>query len=87
MEKEDRGIVTGVRTDRREVLITSLMDAEPHHRSTLPGSSIWPFLTAAGLTIGLVGSVAAFSWYFVMSALSIIGFIGWFWPRRPLDVS
>jgi cytochrome c oxidase subunit I len=87
MEEGERGIVTGVRADRREVLITSLMDAEPHHRSTLPGSSIWPFLTAAGLTIGLVGSVAAFSWYFVMSALGLIGFIGWFWPRRPLDVN
>jgi cytochrome c oxidase subunit I len=86
-EAASRGIVTGVRTDRREVLITSIMDAEPHHRSTLPGSSIWPFLTAVGLTIGLVGSVAAFSWYFVMSGLGLIGFIGWFWPKKPLDVT
>jgi cytochrome c oxidase subunit I len=86
-EPASRGIVTGLRIDRREVLITSVMDAEPHHRSTLPDSSIWPFLAAIGLTIGLVGSVAAFSWYFVMSGLGLIGFIGWFWPRQPLDVT
>ena len=36
-----------MRDDRREVLVTTLMDAEPHHRYVLPGPSIWPFLTAA----------------------------------------
>jgi heme/copper-type cytochrome/quinol oxidase subunit 1 len=84
-DRSDRGIVVGLRNDRREVLATSMLDAQPHHRSVLPGSSIWPVLTALGLTIGLVGSVAAFSWYFVASALGMIGLIGWFWPREPLE--
>jgi cytochrome c oxidase subunit 1 len=84
--KADRGFVTGMRSDRREVLVTSVLDAEPHHRYVLPGSTIWPFVTAAGLSIGLVGSIFAFSGYFVASALGMIGVIGWFWPREPLEI-
>ena len=57
---DERAVVTGMRNDRREVLVTTLMDAEPHHRYVLPGPSIWPFLTALGVTIGFVGSVFRF---------------------------
>jgi len=84
--REQQGIVVGMRNDRREVLVTSSMDAEPHHRLVLPRSSIWPFLTALGFAIGLVGSVFAFSWYFVSAALGMIGLIGWFWPHRPVEI-
>ena len=41
-----RTVVTGTRTDRREVLITGVTEAEPQFRTVLPGPSIWPFLTA-----------------------------------------
>jgi cytochrome c oxidase subunit I len=85
-DKNDWGLVVGMRNDRREVLVTTLLEAEPQHRCVLPGSSIWPFLTAAGWTIGLVGSVAAFGWYYVATALGMIGLIGWFWPRGPLEI-
>ena len=85
-DRSDRGWVVGMRNDRREILVTTTLDAQPHHRSVLPASSIWPFLTAAGFTIGLVGSVAAFSWYYVASGLGMIGLIGWFWPREPLEI-
>jgi cytochrome c oxidase subunit 1 len=82
----ERGKVIGMRDDRREVLITGMLDGEPQHRSVLPASSIWPFLAAAGLAVGLTGSVFAFSWYWVATGLGLIGFIGWFWPTRPLEV-
>ena len=32
-------------------------------------------------------SIFAFSWYYVASALGMIGLIGWFWPERPLEVN
>jgi cytochrome c oxidase subunit 1 len=83
---EERTIVTGLRNDRREVLVTTLMDAEPHHRYVLPGPSIWPLLTAIGVTVGFAGSVFN-AWYIVHgSVLSGIALIGWFWPRRPLEL-
>ena len=82
----ERAIVTGLREDRREILITSVLDAEPHHRSVQPRPSIWPMLTALGFSIGLAGSIFAFYWYYVASVLGMVGLIGWFWPERPLEV-
>jgi cytochrome c oxidase subunit 1 len=81
-----RAIVIGLREDRREILITNVLDAEPHHRSVQPTPSLWPMLTALGFSIGLAGSIFAFSWYYVASALGMIGLIGWYWPERPLEV-
>jgi cytochrome c oxidase subunit 1 len=86
MDPGDQRIVTGLRTDRREVLVTSILEAEPDHRAVLPGSSLWPFLTALGVSIGLAGSIFYFSWYYVALALSAIGLTGWFWPHRPLEL-
>ncbi len=81
-----RVLVTGLRNDRREVLVTTLMDAEPHHRYVLPGSTIWPLLTALLVTVGLVGSVFQFWWYFPGVVLGGIGLTGWFWPRGPQEL-
>jgi cytochrome c oxidase subunit I len=83
---EERTVVTGVRNDRREVLVTTLMDAEPHHRYVLPGPSIWPFITAVCVSFGFSGSVFN-PWYVISgSIISGIALIGWFWPRRPLEL-
>ncbi len=83
---EKHAAVTGMREDRREVLVTSVLDALPQFRMVLPGSNIWPFLTALGFGIGLAGSVVWFSWYFVSASLGMVGLIGWFWPRKPHEV-
>jgi cytochrome c oxidase subunit I len=82
----ERAIVAGMREDRREILITSVLDAAPHHRSVQPRPSLWPMLTALGFSIGLAGSIFAFSWYYVASVLGMIGLIGWFWPEEPVEV-
>ncbi len=79
-------VVTGLRNDRREVLVTTLMEAEPHHRYVLPGPTLWPLVTALLLLPGLVGSVFMFSWYFAGAILTGVGLLGWFWPRRPIEV-
>jgi heme/copper-type cytochrome/quinol oxidase subunit 1 len=83
---EDRCVVTGLRNDRREVLVTTLMDAEPHHRYVLPGSSIWPFIAAVCVSIGFAGSVFN-PWYVIWGGIiSGLALIGWFWPRRPFQI-
>jgi cytochrome c oxidase subunit 1 len=86
-DRNERTVVVGMRNDRREVLITSVLDADPHHRCVLPGSSIWPLLTTIGLCIGLAQAVTSFSGYYVASVLGGIGLIGWFWPRKPLEIT
>jgi cytochrome c oxidase subunit I len=83
---EERVVVTGLRNDRREVLVTALMDAEPQYRYVLPGASIWPLVTALLLTVGLIGSIFQFQWYYVGAVLGAIGLIGWFWPRGPVEI-
>ncbi len=84
--KPDRVEVIGLRDDRREALVTGLMDAEPQFRYVLPGPTIWPFVSAFGFSIGLAMSVFYFWGYFVSLALGAIGLVGWFWPRRPLNI-
>jgi cytochrome c oxidase subunit I+III len=41
--------------DRREVLLTSVVDARPEQIVTLPGPSPWPLLTTVAFTVGVVG--------------------------------
>jgi cytochrome c oxidase subunit I+III len=78
----DQPYVTGMRFDRREVLVTHVLDAEPDHKEQLPGHSIWPFLLACTTCIGLWGAIF-FAWWFTIGAvISGIALIGWFWPKE-----
>jgi cytochrome c oxidase subunit 1 len=76
--------VTGLSDTHREVLITSVAQAEPEHRLWLPSSSPWPFvaaLTSTGLFIGSVYSPWAVVWGIapVAAACTL-----WFWPKRDM---
>jgi cytochrome c oxidase subunit I len=74
-------VVTGMRSDVREVLVTNALDAEPDHRHSLDGPAIWPLLTAIAATIGLVGAIFT-PWAVVIAgALTFVALAGWFWPE------
>ena len=79
---EERVVVTGLRSDRREGLVTSVSDAEPRHRYRFAGPTIWPLLTAIGFAAGLIWAVFQFSGYYPAILLGGIGLLGWFRPRR-----
>jgi cytochrome c oxidase subunit 1 len=72
-------VLTGFRTDRREVLITTAFDARPDSRSEGPTPSIWPFYLALCMGVVFIGSI--FSPWFVPGglALSLLGLVGWAW--------
>jgi heme/copper-type cytochrome/quinol oxidase subunit 1 len=77
----DQPIVTGLRADAREVLVTHVLDAEPDHRQIFPGPSIWPFLTAVATTGLFIGSIYT-PWAVVYGAVPVfITMVGWFWPK------
>jgi cytochrome c oxidase subunit I+III len=82
---EDQPIVTGVGSQRREVLVTATLDAEPDHRDLLPGPTIWPFVL--GLGVGLTFIVSIFTpWGVPIGAVPCaIALIAWFWPRGDMD--
>jgi cytochrome c oxidase subunit I+III len=79
----DAPVVTGLRIDCREVLVTDVMDAEPSNRYELPKPAIWPFLAAVATSVMFVGSVFT-AWAVPIGAIPIaLTLIGWFWPTAP----
>jgi cytochrome c oxidase subunit I+III len=79
--RDDTPVVTGLGTERREVLVTSMMDARPDHRAEHPGDSIWP--AALSLAVGSAFVGAIFTPWAIPAGiiLSAIAMIGWFWPH------
>ena len=76
-------VMDGIALDRRQVLVTSTVDAVPVYLQRSPGQSIWPLLAALGVTILFVGSIFT-PWALVWGAVPVaIPLIGWFWPQRP----
>jgi cytochrome c oxidase subunit 1 len=76
-------VVTGIRSDCREVLITDVMDADPVHKAEFPGPSGWPFACAVVTSAFFVGSIFT-PWALPAAIVPLaITLIGWFWPKRP----
>jgi len=79
---EDAPVVVGIRTDRREVLVTDVMDAEPVHRTDHPKPTVWPFISAV-VTAGFFVTSIFTPWALVYWAVPVfIALTGWFWPKR-----
>jgi cytochrome c oxidase subunit 1 len=75
-------VVTGLRSDCREVLVTDVMDAEPTNKTIFPGPSLWPFACAVVTSAFFVGSIFT-PWAVPVAALPLaVTLIGWFWPTR-----
>jgi cytochrome c oxidase subunit 1 len=73
-------VVAGLSVERREVLLSSVADAEPHTREASPEPSIWPLLTAIATTIFFIGSIFT-PWAVLWGTPPIaVALIGWFWP-------
>ena len=76
----DAPVVTGLRSDRREVLVTDVMDAEPSNKCEFPEPTIWPFACAVVTSAFFVTSIFT-PWALPIFAIPIaITLIGWFWP-------
>jgi cytochrome c oxidase subunit 1 len=50
-------VITGLSAERREVLITTTLDAVPDHKHELAGSSIVPLLLAVGAGGSIIGGI------------------------------
>jgi cytochrome c oxidase subunit 1 len=75
-------LIVGVRSDQREVLVTTVVEAEPDHRYHSPEPTIWPFLTAVATTVMFIWSIFT-PWGLVWGAIPVtIALIAWFVPRR-----
>ena len=73
---------SGLRSDKREVLITRVLDAHPDHRMILPGPTIWPLLTAIAVSVAFIGVIWDLRMFVVGFFLTFLGLVGWLWPPQ-----
>jgi cytochrome c oxidase subunit 1 len=78
----DAPVVTGLRSDVREVLLSDVMDAEPITVTEYPEPSLWPFACAVVTSAFFVGSIFT-PWSVPAAVIPLaITLIGWFWPKK-----
>jgi heme/copper-type cytochrome/quinol oxidase subunit 1 len=79
----DRGPVL----DRgKEMLLTSVLDAEPDLIVRMPEDTLWPFLTTAAITVLLAGLLLHLWWLAAAGGAAILlCTLGWLWPRRSME--
>jgi cytochrome c oxidase subunit I+III len=76
------GRVRGLARDDREVLVTTVLDAEPDHRLSFPTPTPWPFIAAIATTVMFIGSIFT-PWAVVWGSIPIaVALTVWFWPTR-----
>jgi cytochrome c oxidase subunit 1 len=79
--RDEYTVARGLRIDRRELIVSSLVGARPQARESSVGPSIWPFLAAIATSAMLVWSIFS-PWGVVWGSIPItVCLIGWFWPK------
>ena len=75
-------VVTGLRSDVREQLVTTALDARPSYRHRMPDASLWPLAAAAGTGLLLFLLIFTF-WAIVIGGIATgLAVLGWAWPAR-----
>jgi cytochrome c oxidase subunit 1 len=74
-------VATGLSAERREIVVTSLVEAEPQMVESVMPPSIWPFAAAMVINVVLLASIFT-PWAIAWGAIPVsITLIGWFWPK------
>jgi cytochrome c oxidase subunit 1 len=74
--------IVGLSNDKREVLVTYVVDAQPDHRYPMPGPSIWPLLAAIATSVLFVWSIFYAIGVVWGSIPLFVTLVGWFWPTK-----
>jgi cytochrome c oxidase subunit 1 len=82
LPRAEQPIVTGLRTDRREILVTTLLDAVPDSRYAHPGPSVFPLLMAIAVGVTFIGSIFTPWGIPVGLGLAFLAYFGWAWPKH-----
>jgi cytochrome c oxidase subunit 1 len=80
--RETLPVLTGLREDRREALLTSPVDGHPSSRWAMPDPTIWPLWSALAIALVFVWSIFD-QWGVIWGAIpAAITLTIWFWPKR-----
>jgi len=81
-----RNVVGGLRTDRRETIVTTVLDARPQSVQMMPEPTPWPFFSAVAASVGFIGLIFS-PWFYVVGFFAAFGtFVFWFLPRSRDEV-
>jgi cytochrome c oxidase subunit 1 len=76
----DSPVVTGLATWKRQVLVTTTLDAAPNHRFDLKRESVFPLLVAASVAFTLLAGGIFHPMYVPIGCgLITLSLFGWFW--------
>jgi cytochrome c oxidase subunit I len=75
-------VVTGLRVDEKEMLLTTVVAATPDLREPVPVASLWPLIAAMAVAVLFVSSIFS-PWAVLFGAIpSAIAIAAWFWPKE-----
>jgi cytochrome c oxidase subunit 1 len=76
-------VMTGLRVDDRELLLTTVMEARPDLREPSPLPSVWPLAAGLSTTCLFVASIFT-PWAVVVGSVPVAAaLVAWFWPKGP----
>jgi len=74
-------VVTGLRVDHRETLLTTVVAATPDLREPMPEPSLWPFIASVATAVLFICSIFS-PWALVVGTIPVvIALTAWFWPK------
>ena len=75
-------VVSGLRVDEKEFLLTTVIEATPDLREPVPEPSLWPFI--ASIAVGVLFISSIFSpWAIPFGAIPCaLALTAWFWPKE-----
>ena len=83
--RETLPAIAGMSAEKREILLSTLTEAEPDVRESSPEPSIWPLFAAIATGCTFLGSIYT-PWAIVYGALPVgITLLGWFWPKGTIE--
>jgi cytochrome c oxidase subunit 1 len=81
-DKGELPVITGLRVDEKETLLTTVVAAIPDLREPIPAHSIWPFIASIAVAILFISSIFS-PWALTIGIVPCaIALIAWFWPKE-----
>jgi cytochrome c oxidase subunit 1 len=75
-------VVTGLRVDEKEMLLTTVVAATPDLREPVPEPSLWPLISAIAVGVVFISSIFS-PWAIAVGLVPCgIALTAWFWPKE-----
>lgn len=75
--------VTGLNSGFREVVVTSVIEADLQGVVRMPRPTPWPFALAVVCGVGFVGVIFSLWWFVAAFFAAFLVLTAWFWPKWP----